>query len=90
MLSRISHCCHSTKVIPDSPLFVAPKVDISRMSEEQVVAAPSDVDALPEEGMFNVADIVVFVLFVLGLVGFYLYKKYQESNVVQIKPISLA
>ena len=40
--------------------------------------------------MFNVADIVVFVLFVLGLVGFYLYKKYQESNIVQIKPISLA
>eukprot|EP00116_Pleurobrachia_bachei_P002205 sb/3462467/ len=67
------------------------------MSEEQQPMSDlpsSDVDPSlvvdAEEGMFNVADIVVFVLFVLGLVGFYLYKKYQESNIVKIKPISLA
>ena len=43
----------------------------------------------PKTAYFNTADVVVSVLFVLGLAGFYLYKKYQESNRFTIQPISL-
>lgn len=51
------------------------------------------VDQLPsledEETMFNMADIAVFVLFVGGIIAFYLYKTWEENNKVSIKPISL-
>ena len=51
------------------------------------------VDQLPsledEETMFNMADIAVFVLFVGGILAFYLYKTWEENNKVSIKPISL-
>ena len=42
-----------------------------------------------EEGMFNTADIVVFFTFVVGLLVFFIYKKFEESSTVTIKPISL-
>jgi len=58
------------------------------MSEDQIMDLP-DVEDAGEEGMFNTADIVVFVLFVVGLIVFFFYKKYQESTTVTIKPISL-
>ena len=58
------------------------------MSEDQIIDLP-DVEDAGEEGMFNTADIVVFVLFVVGLIVFFFYKKYQESTTVTIKPISL-
>ena len=60
------------------------------MSEDQILESDlPDVDDAVEEGMFNTADIVVFVLFVVGLLVFFFYKKYQESTTVTIKPISL-
>lgn len=58
------------------------------MSEDPVSDLPG-VEDVGEESMFNTADIVVFVLFVVGLVVFFFYKKYQESTTVTIKPISL-
>ena len=60
------------------------------MSEDQVLDSDlPGVEDAGEESMFNTADIVVFVLFVVGLVVFFFYKKYQESTTVTIKPISL-
>lgn len=61
------------------------------MSEDQLADMSDlpDVENPEEEGMFNMADVIVFGLFVLGLAAFYFYKKYQESTAVTIKPISL-
>ena len=62
----------------------------STMSEDQMLVSDlPDVEDVTEESMFNTADIVVFVLFVVGLIVFFFYKKYQESTTVTIKPISL-
>ena len=42
----------------------------SDMSEDQIMDLP-DVEDAGEEGMFNTADIVVFVLFVVVLIVFF-------------------
>ena len=59
------------------------------MSEDMVRDLPVEEAPQVVGGVFNMADIVVFVIFVGSLLVFYIYKKYQESQTITIKPVSL-